>query len=240
MNLVGRYQALANSGSYNQPSSSPHIYIPPSAMDHNDFDSVSWRNDGDSDPSRPATSYTDIDNASSSRDDPNGKRRISSTGDEVLSPVQDGAFAAALDNGMLECTVDTPLKEKEGTKDVYVSYLVSTHVSVLAISSDNYTYRFNRPISNPFKRLTSAFEGASRTFIFFTIRYFGSILLAPSLHCRINTRWNTYAGIDSGQSSPSVVPGLFTGLSRELHSILSYVELQSWSLSLNPENGINT
>ncbi|EGD91294.1 sorting nexin-4 [Trichophyton rubrum D6] len=110
-------------------------------MDHNDFDSVSWRNDGDSDPSRPATSYTDIDNASSSRDNPNGKRRISSTGDEVLSPVQDGAFAAALDNGMLECTVDTPLKENEGTKDVYVSYLVSTHTNFKSFQKTDFSVR---------------------------------------------------------------------------------------------------
>ncbi|KAM5431944.1 intercellular trafficking and secretion [Microsporum canis] len=110
-------------------------------MDHNDFDSVSWRNDGDSDASRPATSYTDIDNASSSRDDPNGKRRMSSAGEEVLSPVQDGAFTATLDNGMIECTVDTPLKENEGTKDVYVSYLVSTHTNFKSFQRTDFSVR---------------------------------------------------------------------------------------------------
>ena len=31
-------------------------------------------------------------------------------------------------DGILECTVDTPLKENDGTKDAYVSYLVTTHV----------------------------------------------------------------------------------------------------------------
>ncbi|KAF3491815.1 sorting nexin family protein [Arthroderma uncinatum] len=109
-------------------------------MDHNDFDSVSWRNDGDSDVSRPATSYTDIDNASSSRDDPNGKRRMSSAEDEVLSPTHEGAggFMGGLDNGMIECTVDTPLKENEGTKDVYVSYLVSTHVGLPCLFTSYY------------------------------------------------------------------------------------------------------
>lgn len=30
--------------------------------------------------------------------------------------------------GMIEVTVDTPLKENDGTKDAYVSYLVTTHV----------------------------------------------------------------------------------------------------------------
>ena len=31
-------------------------------------------------------------------------------------------------DGVLEVTVDTPIKENDGTKDAYVSYLVVTHV----------------------------------------------------------------------------------------------------------------
>lgn len=31
-------------------------------------------------------------------------------------------------DGILEVTVDTPMKENDGTKDAYVSYLVTTHV----------------------------------------------------------------------------------------------------------------
>lgn len=30
--------------------------------------------------------------------------------------------------GMLECTVDKPQKENDGTKDAYISYLVATRV----------------------------------------------------------------------------------------------------------------
>jgi sorting nexin-4 len=30
--------------------------------------------------------------------------------------------------GLLECTVDRPQKELDGTKDAYISYLVSTRV----------------------------------------------------------------------------------------------------------------
>lgn len=30
--------------------------------------------------------------------------------------------------GMLECTVDKPQKENDGTKDAYISYLVTTRV----------------------------------------------------------------------------------------------------------------
>ncbi|KAK2867912.1 intercellular trafficking and secretion [Arthroderma sp. PD_2] len=111
-------------------------------MDHNDFDSVSWRNDGDSDLSRPATSYTDIDNASSSRDDPNGKRRMSSAEDEVLSPTHEGdGFMGGQDNGMIECTIDTPLKENEGTKDVYISYLVTTHTNFKSFQKTDFSVR---------------------------------------------------------------------------------------------------
>lgn len=45
--------------------------------------------------------------------------------------------ADAVDNagigqaGFLECTVDTPQKENDGTKDAYISYLVTTHVRAL-------------------------------------------------------------------------------------------------------------
>lgn len=34
-----------------------------------------------------------------------------------------------IEGGVLECTVDTPLKENDGTKDAYISYLITTHVS---------------------------------------------------------------------------------------------------------------
>ena len=33
--------------------------------------------------------------------------------------------------GKLDCTVGKPLKENEGTKDVYISYLVITQVSLV-------------------------------------------------------------------------------------------------------------
>lgn len=96
-------------------------------MDHSDFDSVSWRNDADSDPSRPNTSHTDTDEPERSSQDVNGKRRMSST-DNPSPPAHDDDEGLAALEGTLECTVDTPLKENEGTKDVFISYLVTTHV----------------------------------------------------------------------------------------------------------------
>ena len=37
--------------------------------------------------------------------------------------------------GVLECIVDTPLKENDGTKDAYISYLVTTHVGLADMPS---------------------------------------------------------------------------------------------------------
>lgn len=36
--------------------------------------------------------------------------------------------APSLGTEKLECTVDTPIKENDGTKDAFVSYLITTHV----------------------------------------------------------------------------------------------------------------
>lgn len=100
-------------------------------MDHGDFDSVSWRNDPDSDSSRPATSGSGVGETQRPSRDVNGKKRMTSTGKES----QAGLLANAMDltgigDGVLECTVDTPLKENDGTKDAYVSYLITTHVGI--------------------------------------------------------------------------------------------------------------
>ncbi len=37
----------------------------------------------------------------------------------------------------LECTVGSPIKENDGTKDAFVSYLVTTHVRLSASPSDH-------------------------------------------------------------------------------------------------------
>ncbi|KAI5287014.1 intercellular trafficking and secretion [Ascosphaera atra] len=93
--------------------------------EENGFDSVSWRNDGDSDQSRPGTSGTIAEDSRTSRD-VNGKRRADrddeeDTGDHSgLSQPLDFAGAG---EGVLECTVDAPMKENDGTKDAYISYL---------------------------------------------------------------------------------------------------------------------
>lgn len=114
-----------------------------------DFDSVSWRHDPVSDGSRPTTAGTEGENdvnepyhhqQASGRDrDVNGKRRMSSTEgpssppstaqEAQAGPRADAVDLAGIGDGVLECRVDSPLKENDGTKDAYISYLVTTHVS---------------------------------------------------------------------------------------------------------------
>ncbi|KAL9602178.1 MAG: hypothetical protein Q9219_002042 [cf. Caloplaca sp. 3 TL-2023] len=92
----------------------------------NDFDSVSWR-DEDGDSSRPNTAGPGRNQDADPTPKSNGRRR-------ARSPVpQAGEGAEAVDvagigeQGRLDCTVSSPLKEHDGTKDAYVSYLVTTN-----------------------------------------------------------------------------------------------------------------
>lgn len=91
------------------------------------FDSVSWeRNDQHpaSPSSQPFASETSLPHR------PSSDRRTSTASSEP----QAGDNADAVDlagigkDGVLDCTVDAPLKENDGTKDAYVSYRITTHV----------------------------------------------------------------------------------------------------------------
>ena len=93
----------------------------------NDFDSVSWRNEPDIDSSRPNTSDNSQPEETMYGPKSSGKRKANH------SSAQAGADADAVDlagigDGRLDCTVDSPLKENDGTKDAYMSYLVTTTV----------------------------------------------------------------------------------------------------------------
>jgi sorting nexin-4 len=91
-----------------------------------DFDNVTWMRDSEehNQSSSPFAAETTLPHRNS------GGRRSSSMSEEP----QAGENADAVDlggigDGSLDCTVDTPQKENDGTKDAYVSYLVTTHVS---------------------------------------------------------------------------------------------------------------
>ncbi|KAG0159779.1 Atg24p [Penicillium digitatum] len=113
---------------------------------HDDFDSVSWKHDPDSDLSRPTTASTDAADPSEIHHDPNGKRRLSSAQEEPQAgPLADAVDLAGIGDGVLECQVNSPLKENDGTKDAYISYLVTTHTDFKS---------FQRPEFNVRRRFT--------------------------------------------------------------------------------------
>lgn len=96
----------------------------------NDFDSISWRNDPGSDILRPNAA------GPSDSDDRNGRGNLGGKTSASISstPVgenADGVDLGGIGSGRLDCTVNTPLKENDGTKDAYISYLVTTHVGFL-------------------------------------------------------------------------------------------------------------
>ncbi len=96
--------------------------------DHADFDSVSWPREPQSEPSEPPTPSIDAERTLPSRP-VNGRRSMSGHAEPQAGEHADRVDLAGIEDGLLECTVDTPLKENDGTKDAYVSYLITTHVS---------------------------------------------------------------------------------------------------------------
>lgn len=93
----------------------------------NDFDSVSWQNDPDSDVSRPTTAGTSQPDETTYGAKSSGKRKAGHNSAQAGADA-DAVDLAGIGDGRLDCTVDTPLKENEGTKDAYMSYLVTTNV----------------------------------------------------------------------------------------------------------------
>ena len=98
--------------------------------DNGGFDSVQWERDREGQAPEESTSVSSFPTQSSLPDRSASRGRNGSASSEP----QAGDTADAVDlagigpEGILECIVDTPLKENDGTKDAYVSYLVTTHV----------------------------------------------------------------------------------------------------------------
>jgi len=96
--------------------------------DHGDFDSVSWQRE-DAPTESSATFPANLPDRPAS-----GRRSESMSSEPQAGEEADAVDLAGIGReGLLEVTVDQPLKENDGTKDAYVSYLVTTHASAPAI-----------------------------------------------------------------------------------------------------------
>ena len=93
----------------------------------NDFDNVSWEAEPEDDTSRPNTAGPNDPGGRTFRPGSRGRRRMSDAGNQA-GHLADRVDLGGIGDGRLECTVEAPLKENDGTKDAYVSYLVTTHV----------------------------------------------------------------------------------------------------------------
>lgn len=102
----------------------------------NDFDSVSWQNDAENDSSRPTTAGNSQPDDTTHTAKSSGKRKASNNSAQAGADA-DPVDLAGIGDGRLDCTVDTPLKENDGTKDAYVSYLVTTNVRFCRIKYPN-------------------------------------------------------------------------------------------------------
>jgi sorting nexin-4 len=93
-----------------------------------DFSNVSWQNDPRSNTSRTNTSRSLEERNGAGSSNSNGMRQGGGSSSSHPDDRGDPLDLAGVGGGILECTVSSPIKENEGTKDVFVSYLVTTHV----------------------------------------------------------------------------------------------------------------
>ena len=108
----------------------------------NDFEGVSWQRET-AVPSSRSTSATQNEGAESRRrPGVNGKRRTSSNAHQAGRNA-DAVDLAGIGDGRLDCSVGSPLKESDGTKDAYVSYLITTHVSLSRMILDHLARNFD-------------------------------------------------------------------------------------------------
>lgn len=178
----------------------------------NDFDSVSWKDEHDDDGLRAVGGES-----SSAVHDINGKRRASEGGEDDTNPEDEHADDPGFEDGVLECTVGTPLKENDGTKDAYISYLITTHVrrTVLRLEQNNADhYGAYRRTSSPFSNQTSPSVAASQTSTTYTEPSSNNTRHAQSLRSLTSIKWNMSAVIDSDLISPTAAHGRCIALSR--------------------------
>jgi sorting nexin-4 len=96
-------------------------------MERDDFANISWQNNPAGQGAAPFSTSLRDEGDGIGPGNPNGKRRESGG---QLGRNADPLDLAGVEGGVLECTVSNPNKENDGSKDAYVSYLVTTNVCI--------------------------------------------------------------------------------------------------------------
>lgn len=202
----------------------------------NDFDSVSWKDEHDDDGLEGATGES-----STRAHNVNGKQRASSGGD-LDTADEEPADVMGFEDGVLVCTVGTPLKENDGTKDAYISYLVTTHVrrphSSLLVETWLTITELCRPTSSPSNAQTSPSVDGLQIFIISIKPSSNSIRHALSHPFQINTRWNMSVATDSAQISHTAARGRYIASSNDLLFTLFFVAHQYYLRSSSHPTGM--
>ncbi len=94
-------------------------------MERDDFANISWQNNPASQGAEPFSTSPRDGGDGTGPGNQNGGRRESGG---QLGRNADPLDLAGVEGGVLECTVSNPNKENDGSKDAYVSYLVTTNV----------------------------------------------------------------------------------------------------------------
>ena len=89
-------------------------------MDQDNFSNISWHSEQEAGPVRPSTPSHQPDSPERPRNTRQDGARTVEGEDANLQPAHGGEI--------LECVVSEPHKENDGTKDAYVSYMITTHV----------------------------------------------------------------------------------------------------------------
>jgi hypothetical protein len=95
--------------------------------DENQFDSVSWQREDLQQAQEPVPTAIPQETTLPTRS-ASGRRNTNTSDEPQAGEHADGVDLVGVGDGILECTVEKPLKENDGTKDAYVSYLVTTNV----------------------------------------------------------------------------------------------------------------
>lgn len=89
-----------------------------------DFDNVSWNNEAPASPDHRQPAQRRESHGQDTRSAVQDEDEVMQAGQDA-----DAVDLAGIGQGTLQCTVSEPLKEGDGTKDAYISYLVTTKVS---------------------------------------------------------------------------------------------------------------